>query len=262
MGIFRSANRVMQLFGIDVSRTITATKVLPGYWRQLGEFKRMLEQAKAPFSVTKLYPCLFDKHEESGTRSSQYFLQDLYVANRVFKSNPRHHVDVGSRIDGFVAHVASFRELEVFDVRPLSAPPFHVKFRQVDLTRPDLNLEGYCDSVSCLHALEHFGLGRYGDPLDADGHIKGLANLHRMLTPKGTLYLSGPIGPQRIEFNAHRVFSVEYLLEMFSGRFEVVRFTLIHDSGRFFPELELDSESVAGNFGCHYGCGIFELQKI
>jgi len=30
-------------------------------------------------------------------------------------------VDIGSRVDGFVAHVASFREIEVFDVRPISA---------------------------------------------------------------------------------------------------------------------------------------------
>ena len=33
--------------------------------------------------------------------------------------NLKRHVDIGSRLDGFVAHVASFREIEVLDIRPL-----------------------------------------------------------------------------------------------------------------------------------------------
>ena len=37
----------------------------------------------------------------------------------IYNSKPKRHIDVGSRVDGFVAHVASFREIEVFDVRPL-----------------------------------------------------------------------------------------------------------------------------------------------
>lgn len=40
------------------------------------------------------------------------------------------------------------------------------KFKQADLVRPVEGMAGYCDSLSCLHALEHFGLGRYGDPID------------------------------------------------------------------------------------------------
>ena len=68
------------------------------------------------------------------------------------------------------------------------------------------------DSLSCLHALEHFGLGRYGDPVDYDGYLKGFDNLYRILKPGGRLYFSVPMGPQRIEFDAHRVFSMAYLL--------------------------------------------------
>ena len=36
-----------------------------------------------------------------------------------------------------------------------------------------------CDSISCLHALEHFGLGRYNDPLDPNGHLKGFNNISK-----------------------------------------------------------------------------------
>ena len=64
----------------------------------------------------------------------------------------------------------------------------------------------YCDSASCLHALEHFGLGRYGLPIDPNGYRKGLANLASFLRPGSTLYLSTPIGRPRVEFNANWVF--------------------------------------------------------
>ena len=40
----------------------------------------------------------------------------------IYAARPEKHVDVGSRVDGFVAHVASFREIEVFDVRPIATP--------------------------------------------------------------------------------------------------------------------------------------------
>ena len=37
-----------------------------------------------------------------------YFHQDFVVARKIFERNPRLHIDVGSRVDGFVAHVATF----------------------------------------------------------------------------------------------------------------------------------------------------------
>ena len=262
MRFFRQTNRICQLFGIDLPRGLEAARNLPAYWKDYRSFRKLIMHTPNDFRISKLYPCLLDRHEESGGTLGQYFTQDLYVATRIFLNNPRHHVDVGSRVDGFVAHIASFRQLEVFDVRPLAQLPFNIKFTQADLTSTTFNLTDYCDSASCLHALEHFGLGRYGDPLDADGHLKGLANLYRLLKSGGMLYLSGPVGPQRIEFNAHRVFSISYLLALFSGRFEVVRFSLIDDAGKFLPDLSLDPKFVADNYGCRYGCGIFELRKI
>lgn len=104
-------------------------------------------------------------------------------------------------MDGFVAHVASSRECEVFDVRPISAEVLGVLFRQADLMNPDslpiTNGAGYCDSLSCLHAIERFGLGRYGDPINPLGYQRGLSNTAKLLQPGGTFYLSTPIGQER-----------------------------------------------------------------
>lgn len=151
-------------------------------------------------------PCLYDWFEEGGSTKDEYFWQDLYVARKIHDASPEKHVDVGSRIDGFVAHVASYREVEVFDIRPVTFLIPGVIFKQADLMNPPELLIEYCDSLSCLHALEHFGLGRYGDPINPLGFVVGLQNMAKLLRAGGLFYLSVPIGKERVEFNAHRIF--------------------------------------------------------
>jgi hypothetical protein len=226
------------------------------------ELKRQQKSSSVSFPFGEFYPCLDDRSDNAGTAKGHYFHQDLLVARRIFANAPRLHADVGSRVDGFVAHVAAYREIEVFDVRPLKSNIVNVRFKQVDLMVPlSRALEGYCDSVSCLHALEHFGLGRYGDTVDFEGHLKGLANLKAVLAKDGKLYLSVPIGPQRIEFNAHRVFAVSTLLDLVSDM-RVDAFSYVDDKGDLHENAMLTKDAVANNFGCRYGCGILELTKL
>lgn len=84
----------------------------------------------------------------------------------------------------------------MFDVRPITTHIPGVVFKQADLMSCDSvpNFNGYCDSLSCLHAIEHFGLGGYGDPIDPNGHERGTANMAALLKPGGIFYLSAPIG--------------------------------------------------------------------
>ena len=128
------------------------------------------------------------------------------------------------------------------------------------MTLPE-DMVGCCDSVSSLHAIEHFGLGRYGDPVDYFGHLKALKNITKMLQPGGVFYFSTPIGEQRIEFNAHRVFSVQYLLDVFKNDYTLKRFSYIDDDGGFFEDVTLTDAVISDNCGCVWGCGVFELQK-
>jgi len=200
-------------FGVDPYRTLKAFANLPHYFSDWTTFRRDYS------GRLDLMPCLHDRFEEGGATKDEYFWQDLLVARWIFGANPNRHVDIGSRIDGFVAHVASFREIEIFDIRPVTAKIPGVVFRQLDLTRPD-GLENfqtsYCDSLSCLHALEHFGLGRYGDPIDPEGHVTGMKNMLALLRSGGTFYLSVPIGLERVEFNANRVFDPRNILSLAS----------------------------------------------
>lgn len=237
------------------------------FLRNTGWYRKDLRQLRKQlgdnpdFPITRLIPILGERNNASGLVSGHYFHQDMLVASRIYKNNPARHVDIGSRTDGFVAHVAVFREIEVFDIRPPRNEVENVTFRVADLMQLDEKYIGYTDSLSTLHAIEHFGLGRYGDPIDANGHLKALDNMYRILKPGGTFYFSTPIGPQRIEFNAHRVFSVKYLLDLFRDRYEIRHFSYVDDRGDLHKHVALTDQLIATDCGCRYGCGIFEMTK-
>jgi hypothetical protein len=238
------------------------------YYYQLSRFKRIAGNDITLFPFGKKYPCLSEwgSNREWGSNSGvsygHYFHQDLLVARRIFQNEPGKHVDIGSRTDGFVAHVASFREIEVFDIRPIDITIPNVIYKQVDFMSTDFHIRNYCDSVSSLHAIEHFGLGRYGDNLDFNGHLKGLSNITDILVGGGKFYFSVPIGSQRIEFNAHRVFSIKYLVELLETNYRIDAFSYVDDKGDLQSDVALGPSEVKNNFDCNYGCGIFELTKL
>jgi len=236
-------------------------KGLPSFIRDYCALHKQAGREGSDFPFSKLYPFFEDKYQESGTATGHYFHQDLLVARKIFDQNPIAHVDIGSRFDGFIAHVASFRDIEVLDIREQPSQIPHVQFKRADLMSPEFQLRDYCDSISCLHALEHFGLGRYGDRIDCKGHLVGWRNIYGMLKQGGKLYFSVPIGEQRIEFNAHRVFSISYLLEMMDELYRIDSFNYVDDSGNLIRDPVLNEKNINANFSCHYGCGIFELTK-
>lgn len=248
------------LYGFDVSKFKSTISGWSFYNRDKATLiKQKGDNTDFPFG--KPFPILNERTETAGTMSGHYFHQDLYMAKQVFKANPSRHLDIGSRIDGFIAHVASFREIEVMDIRPQQTAVENIVFKQADLMiLPDDLLNAY-DSISSLHVIEHFGLGRYGDPIDYKGHLKAFDNIGKMLKKGGTFYFSTPIGKQRIEFNAHRIFSVEYLKSIFEKSYEIKRFSIVNDEGDLELDCPLDKDSVANNYNFNYGCGMFTLIK-
>ena len=230
------------------------------YKKDYQTFKDMMGDAP-DFPVLDNFPCLDEKNNEAGSTRSHYFIQDLYFAQKIYRRCPQKHVDVGSRIDGFVAHIASFREIELLDIRNLDSDIQNVTFRQADVMEGGNVPVDYCDSISSLHALEHFGLGRYGDPIDPEGHLKGFRNITKMLRKGGHFYFSVPMGRQRIEFNAHRVFGMLYLLNMVSKDYEIISFSYIDDKGTLHRDVSVSDVGVSKSFGCKFGCALFELRK-
>jgi hypothetical protein len=213
------------------------------------------------FSFGTPFPILTDKDDQGGVMKGHYFHQDLFIARKIYEAGPQKHVDIGSRTDGFIAHVASFRTIELLDIRPIESHVKNITFRQANLMELPEDLINSTDSISSLHAIEHFGLGRYGDPIDYWGYKKALKNITAMLKQGGTFYFSVPIGPQRIEFNAHRVFSIDYLIQLLSEDYAIASFSYVDDEGEFHEDFNLTDEMISSNCNCTYGCGIFILHK-
>ena len=247
-------------FGINFKIFLLTFLRLPRYIFSLYHFLSV--NYNSNFKIKSIFPCIHDVFEKSGNAKGHYFYQDLHVAKMININKPVSHFDIGSRIDGFVAHVASFRKINVFDIRILDTFDDNVEFHQLDLMNeiPPKYID-ITDSLSCLHTLEHFGLGRYGDKIDPDGYIKGLNNMTLLIKQYGVFYLSVPIGEQRIEFNAHRVFSVQYLFSLVSKDFEIINFSFVDDNGDLFINVDLNEDLINRNFNCYYGCGILTLRK-
>lgn len=206
--------------------------------------------------IDYLFPILGDHKEKSSSVIKHYFNQDLLVASYININNPKKHVDVGSRVDGFVAHVASFRKIEVFDIRANNFQFKNIIFKKKDISKIGKNLINYCDSLSCLHTLEHFGLGRYGDELDPYGHIKGFKNLIKILKPGGTLYISFPISDKNVTyFNSERSFNPKEILK-WSNELRLVKFDFIDDYEKIFLDVDLNKFQKT-----NYGCGIYTFKK-
>jgi len=212
--------------------------------------------------ITHRYPILSEYYDSDGTATGHYFHQDLLVSQFIHEASPERHIDIGSRIDGFVAHVASFRKIEILDIRDLEDSAHeNISFLKADLTSSDFSYSNVSDSISCLHAIEHFGLGRYNDPIDPAGHLKGMTNIIKMLKPGGTLYLSFPIGKgNEIHFNAHRVFNPDDVFSwkpIIDGGLELKRFDYVDDHGDLYKNIQITDIDLP-----NYGCGIYTFEKV
>lgn len=221
--------------------------------------KQRKEWIKKGGKISYNHMILSDYEKEAGEIKNQYFHQDLTVAKLIYEDQPTRHVDIGSRLDGFVAHVASFREIEVIDIRPLTKIKYHnIKFLKTDITKP-INLN-QTDSLSCLHAAEHFGLGRYGDEIDVNGFKKGIEQMVNLVSENGCLYISLPIGQNdEIHFNAHRIFKPDTILKnsKISNEMKFIRFDFIDDTGELYENIWLkDLPTNIKN-----GCGIYSFKK-
>ena len=142
---------------------------------------------------------------------------------------------------------------------PISTSIPGIVFKQADFMQSISLLDaagGYCDSLSCLHALEHFGLGRYGDPIDPLGHAKGITNMATLLKPGGIFYLSVPIGKERVEFNANRVFDPRTILSLATSNRLVLQSLTVVANGQP-QELTPDIETLNRLATMDYSLGIF-----
>lgn len=228
-----------------------AGKVVPQYLA--------LRSASNPRFSMRLWDLwLILKDASTYTPFDRHYIYHTAWASRILAATrPAQHTDISSSLY-FVGNASAFVPINFFDYRPARLALTGLTTGAADLCAlpfPD----GSVPSLSCMHVVEHIGLGRYGDPIDYDGDLKAVGELQRVLAPGGQLLFVVPLGATpRIQFNAHRIYSRDQVIEMFSA-LSLREFALI-------PQDEADGGLIVSpSFSLlakqTYGCGCFWFAK-
>lgn len=239
----------------------TGKKVLIRYPRTAARFVKYLNEFKTikkgtgdrfPVEWKDAYPCLqdaltytpFDQH---------YIYHPAWAARKLVSIKPKLHIDISS-ILSFSSIISAVVPVKFYDYRPAKLNLSNFESEFADLLKLPFE-DNSIESLSCMHTVEHIGLGRYGDPLDANGDLKAIEELKRVLAPGGNLLFVTPVGKPVIQFNAHRVYSFEQITNYFQP-LTLKEFSLIPDEGGLIENA--DPALVAGQ---KYGCGCFWFIK-
>jgi len=226
----------------------------------LGWFKHDLKQFKELNNGKRflnddigIFPCLNDKTETTHF-DAHYVYHPAWAARIVKHIAPDIHVDISSTLH-FCSILSAFVNTDFYDYRPANLILSNLACKSADLTK----LHFASDSInclSCMHTIEHIGLGRYGDPIDPEGDIKAINELKRVCAKNGHLLIAVPVGRKSIQFNAHRIYDPFAVVSYMDG-FRLENFALVDDSGAFMNEASLEMAAQQ-----RYGCGCYWFIKV
>lgn len=239
---------------------IRKSKDLPLHFISQYENLLVQEQATNPrfrLSHDSFFPCLDDATGE--TAFDRHYIYHPAWAMRIIKSiNPERHIDISSTLH-FCTMLSAVVPTDFYDYRPADVILDNLTSSFADLTRLPFQ-DNSVPSLSCMHTVEHIGLGRYGDVLDYDGDLKAIAELKRIIAPGGSLLFVVPLGRESVIcFNAHRIYDKHQMLTLFNDM-ELVNFTLIPEDGKDGGLVsDPPDELLKRQF---YGCGCFWFKKM
>ena len=223
--------------------------------KQFSAFVKASDPARFSVLWKDRFPILDEKTVETGY-DRHYVYHTAWAARCLAETKPVKHIDISSSLY-FSALCSAFVPIEFYDFRPADLILSNLDCKKGDLTKLHFPNNSVA-SLSCMHTIEHIGLGRYGDELDPQGDVKAMAELERVLAPGGNLFFVVPVGRPRIMFNAHRIYGKDQIVNHFAG-LRLVKFTLISES--FADGGLIDNPSPEFTAKHEYACGCFWFTK-
>jgi SAM-dependent methyltransferase len=219
------------------------------------DYKKLDTKPRFRLSPNDFYPQVFDKTLTTGF-DRHYVYHTTWAARKVRDIAPAKHVDIASSLY-FPGIVSAFIPVDFYDYRPAPLHLSGLTTKHADLTA--LHFESNSiPSLSCLHTIEHIGLGRYGDPIDPEGDVKACQELARVLAPGGSLLFVTPVGKEAvIQFNAHRIYTYELVLKLFPD-LELKEFSFVPEFGTDGIHENADPAELQNET---YACGCFVFTK-
>ncbi len=254
MNLFKSFT-CKQPYLIPLYHIYAVLKKSPKFFSDFRKFKSLTKNKRFSLNWEDRYPCLEDNTKFTGF-DRHYVYHTAWGARILAKTNPPEHTDFSSLIY-FASLVSAFVPTRFYDFRPAQVDLPNLKVGQANLLQLPM-ANNSLPSMSCMHVIEHIGLGRYGDQLDPNGDLKAIAELKRVLAKGGQLLFVVPIGKPKIMFNAHRIYSHEQILNYFK-ELTLIEFTLISGESNgggllVNPKTTLIEQE-------EYACGCFWFRK-
>lgn len=225
------------------------------FWRQFVRFRTLTHSNRFPVRWKDRYPRMGERTAET-SYDRHYIYHTAWAARVLARTRPPEHVDISSSLY-FAAIASAFVPIHYYDFRPPELRLNNLSVERADLSAlrfPDASIS----SLSCMHVVEHIGLGRYGDPLDPDADLKAISELKRATAFGGDLLFVVPVGKRKLMFNAHRIYDYDQLIGYFDG-FHLVEFALVPDASQGKSLISSPSKEFVE---CqNYGCGCFWLRR-
>lgn len=239
-------------------RRFIAKKI--SYHNKIKHFKRdynKFEQLGKEFGI-KLNKADIQKYLDDNSQythfDSHYIYHPAWAARKVREISPNKHIDISSTLH-FSSILSAFVPVDFFDYRPAILRLSNLTSKSADLTNLFFETDSI-ECISCMHTVEHIGLGRYGDPIDPIGDLKAITELKRVCMKNGNIIFVVPVGKPKILFNAHRIYDPYKICALFEDEFDLIEFSVVLDDNSFIEDASMD---VAADQ--NYGCGCFWFKK-
>ncbi|MFZ6027454.1 MAG: DUF268 domain-containing protein [Chloroflexota bacterium] len=252
----RNIRKFRRVWRLWIDPVLPATNIAYGFQQYIRYFYSWKQYTKLPgaerLRLRDGFPCLFDAVQTTPF-DTHYFHQAVWAARHIAQQAAPFHIDIGSDTR-FVGLLTTHKPIVFLDYRPLKAKIPGLHCLAGDILHLPFQAESI-PSLSCLHVVEHVGLGRYGDPLNPLGTQQACAELARVLSPGGSLFFSTPTGQTRTHFNAHRIHNPRQILSFFA-QLELVEFSAVDDRGQVQLNANLNEFEKA-----RYACGLFWFRR-
>ena len=224
--------------------------------REFGQFAKLhrAQRPELPLSWRERWPRLNDRTEHLPF-DAHYIYHTAWAARVLAATRPSRHVDISS-LAYFSTLCSAFVPIEFYDYRPAGIVLPNLSCGAADLSGLHFSDQSLA-SVSCMHTIEHIGLGRYGDPLDARGDLRALSELQRVLAPGGSLLIVVPVGRPRVQYNAHRIYDPQ-AIELSLPELKLESWSLLPDDS---SSGLLKDPSRATALNQSYACGCFHFMR-
>jgi hypothetical protein len=234
---------------------IEADKARKKFRTQFDQFLSASDPSRFQIKWEERFPVLGEDTAQTGF-DRHYVYHTAWAARCLAESKALKHIDISSSLY-FCSIASAFIPIDFYDFRPADIILSNLTSQSANLC--NLHFESNSiPSLSCMHTVEHIGLGRYGDPIEPNGDLKAMLELQRVLAPGGNLFFVVPVGKSTVRFNAHRIYKYDQILKAFSGLI-LVKFSLITEN--YYDGGLMDNPSQEFTDAQDYGCGCFWFTK-